>query len=108
MIKDWGIEELMLYLTANSNEWHLEINGHEGTYETREQYIKGTNDEEMWSDELNDGLNLYRVQIYPTTPISCYVIFGTDLKDVLVDAYRAIEPHRRGGKLPIRLEHLNG
>lgn len=96
------IEELIVWLTENTNEWHLEVNPHEGTYETRESYVKYMS--EPWDDTYNEGANFYELRAYPNTPVSQYLIFGTDLKKVLGMMKNAVEPHRKNGSKPMRLE----
>lgn len=97
-----SIEELIAWLTENTNEWILNVNPHEGTYETRQQYIKFR--DEDWDPAWDEGENFYEVQAYPNTPISCYLVHGTDLRKTLEDMMACIVPHRRNGSLPMRFE----
>lgn len=97
------VSELMYWLTENTNEWALEVNPHAGIYASREDYVKHV-DEESWHEGLNEGPNLYEIRAYPSTPISQYHFFGTNLVDVLTEMKNCVEPHRAGGKLPMRKE----
>lgn len=103
MADELTIGELMNWLTENTNEWSLEVNPHEGVYDTREGHVKHM-DEELWHEGLNEGDNLYEIRAYPNTPISQYHFFGTDLCEVLTEMKNAVAPHRRDGSVPMRKE----
>lgn len=98
-----SVEELMSWLSENSNEWSLEVNGHAGNYESREDYVKW-GDLNEWHESLNEGPNLYRMQVYPNTPVSCYILFGTDLREVLEETVVLVKESRLDGSKPFRFD----
>lgn len=98
------VEELIDWLTKNTNEWTLEVNPHEGLYMTRRQYVMHDHLEESYDEALDEGENLYYIRAYPSTPISQYAIYGTELIEVLSEMKGCVEPHRRDGSVPMRLE----
>lgn len=67
---------------------YVETNPHHVNRETVTEFVgSGT---EVFSDNevigpLSDDRTLYRVQVYPSTPISSYVLIGHDL-DAILDA----------------------
>lgn len=97
-----SIQDLILWLNDNTVEWSLEVNPHNGYYESKHDYLtrRGMEPEKHYvsisEEELGNAKNLYVVQVYPSTPVTFYLCYHIDLHKALIETKDCVQNHKRG------------
>lgn len=74
---------------------HLSVNGHRDVYDTVEEYLRRSREEDLGIDPADlarmiEANTIYELQFYPDTPIGFYTVYGLSLEEVLTKASEAL------------------
>lgn len=84
------IKENLDWLKMNTLLFELSYNEHEAYYEDPVKYY--ANSDVLDGTDMTSGI--WRLQVYPNTPVSFYVCAGNDIEEVLQHVVNAVKEER--------------